>query len=75
MNTPSDFDVDKGEEDNPLQPTEEPEQTPEPETKTIMAHTWPIQVPVRVPIDTEEQPENPDAGENEDPPEESGEGE
>lgn len=33
-------------------------------TKTIMVPTWPIQVPVRVPANTPERPDNPHAGEN-----------
>jgi hypothetical protein len=34
-------------------------------TKTIMAPLWPIPVPVRVPVDTEEGPDSPHAQENE----------
>jgi len=33
-------------------------------TKTIMLPTWPVQVPVRVPANTQERPDNPHAGEN-----------
>jgi Meckel syndrome type 1 protein len=38
--------------------------TPPAQTKVIMAPTWPVQVPVRVPANTPERPDNPHAGEN-----------
>ena len=41
-----------------------PASTQPAQTKTIMAPTWPVQVPVRVPANTPERPDNPHAGEN-----------
>ena len=48
-------------------PPQSPENESEQPTKTVMAPTWPVSVPVRVPSDTEERPENPHAQENETP--------
>lgn len=45
-------------------PAPKPAPKPPVETKTIMAPTWPVQVPVRVPKNTPERPDNPHAGEN-----------
>lgn len=60
----SSYDVNKSDDTAhvPVQPEKKPQKE---ETKTILAPTWPVQVPVRVPKDTPERPENPHAGENE----------
>lgn len=53
---------------NPVKPvttiSPAPASTPPAQTKVIMAPTWPVQVPVRVPANTPERPDNPHAGEN-----------
>ena len=49
----------------PIQSSEKSESKSQTETKTIMLPTWPVQVPARVPKNTEERPDNPHAGENE----------
>jgi len=48
----------------PATPPQTPQRKVEPETKTILAPTWPVQVPVRVPKNMEEPRDNPHAGEN-----------
>jgi hypothetical protein len=62
----SSYDVKKSDDTAhvPAQPPAKTESGAEGETKTIMAPTWPVQVPVRVPKDMPEKPDNPHAGEN-----------